>query len=62
MEKKTVLTIKEAAKEYRFPEFGLRGLVKRGAFPVIMCSSRVYISRQVFEDYLKSGGEVYGKK
>jgi len=62
MEKKTVLTIRELSKEYSFPEYGLRGLIKRGAFPVILCGNRAYVARQVFEDYLKSGGEVYAKR
>jgi hypothetical protein len=60
--KTSVGTIKQIAKEYSFPEFGLRGLVKCGAFPVITCGNRVYIVRQVFEDYLKTGGERYDGK
>ena len=62
MENKQVLTIKEASREFGFPEFGLRGLIKRGAFPVIMCGSRCYITRRVLEDYLCKGGELYGAK
>jgi len=62
MEKKQVLTIKEASREFGFPEFGLRGLIKRGAFPVIMCGSRCYITRQILESYLQKGGEVYAKR
>ena len=57
--KKAVLTIKELAKEFGFPEFGIRGLIKRGAFPVIKCGNRCYVVRDVFEEYLRSGGELY---
>lgn len=32
---KPALTIKETAKEFQFPEYAIRTLVKRGAFPVI---------------------------
>ena len=57
-----ILTIRQAAKEFGFPEFGLRTLVKGGAFPVIRCGNRVYISRAVFEKYVERGGEVYDRK
>jgi len=60
-QEKSVYTIKELAKLYSFPEFGLRGLVKTGAFPVIKCGSRVYIVKTVFENYLQKGGELYAK-
>jgi hypothetical protein len=56
---KTVLTIKQTAAAYSFPEFGLRTLIKCGAFPVIKCGTRVYIVKQVFEEYLKTGGMIY---
>lgn len=56
---KTALTIKETAQLFKFPEFAIRTLVKTGAFPVIQCGTRCYIVRAVFEEYLKSGGEVY---
>ena len=46
---KPALTIKETAKEFQFPEYAIRTLVKRGAFPVV----------QVFEEYLKKGGAAY---
>lgn len=59
---KAIMTIKETAKEYGFPEYGLRGLVKRGAIPVIRCGNRAYITRTVFEDYLAKGGEQYNSK
>lgn len=60
MEKeKTALTIPQTAKEYSFPEFAIRTLVKRGAFPVVQVGNRCYIIRSVFEDYLKTGGEKY---
>ena len=32
---KPALTIKETAKEFQFPEYAIRTLVKRGAFPVM---------------------------
>ncbi len=56
---KKILTIREASALYGFPEFGLRGLVKRGAFPVIRCGNRVYISRTVIEAYFERGGAAY---
>lgn len=59
MNEKKILTIKEAAREYGFPEFGLRGIIKKGRIPVIQCGSRCYITRAVFEAYLEKGGEVY---
>ena len=59
MEQKAALTIKQTAKEYNFPEFAIRTLVKRGAFPVVQVGNRCYIVRSVFEDYLQKGGEAY---
>ena len=59
---KTIMTIRECSKEYQFPEFGLRNLIKRGAFPVIRCGNRFYITRQVFEDFLQKGGNIYDPK
>ena len=59
---KTILTVRQAAREYGFPEFGLRNLIKRGAFPVISCGNRSYISRTVLEDYITKGGEKYDAK
>lgn len=59
MEEKAALTIKETAKAYHFPEFAIRTLVKRGAFPVVQVGNRCYIVRSVFEEYLKKGGETY---
>lgn len=59
MEQKTALTIKETAKEFSFPEFAIRTLVKRGAFPVVQVGNRCYIVRDVFADYLKTGGATY---
>lgn len=56
---KPALTIKETAKEFQFPEFAIRTLVKRGAFPVIQVGNRCYITREIFTDYLKKGGAVY---
>ena len=56
---KPALTIKETAHEFQFPEFAIRTLVKRGAFPVVQVGNRCYIVREVFEDYLKKGGETY---
>ena len=60
MEKnKLALTIRETAQEFHFPEFAIRTLVKRGAFPVIQVGRRCYICRDIFADYLKNGGEKY---
>lgn len=59
MEQKPALTIRETAKEYNFPEYAIRTLVKRGAFPVIQVGSRCYITREVFAEYLKKGGARY---
>lgn len=59
MERKTALTIKETAKEFQFPEFAIRTLVKRGAFPVIQVGNRCYITREIFAEYLKKGGKRY---
>lgn len=56
---KTALTIKETAKEFQFPEYAIRTLVKRGAFPVIQVGNRCYITRDIFADYLQRGGETY---
>ena len=56
---KSVFTIKELAQKYHFPEYGIRGLVKRNAFPVIMCGTRCYITRKTFEDFISTGGELY---
>ena len=62
MEHKTALTIKETSKAFNFPEFAIRTLTKRGAFPVIQVGTRCYIVREVFADYLKRGGESYDPK
>lgn len=59
MENKPVLTIRETAHEFNFPEYAIRGLVKRKAFPVIQAGNRCYIVREIFESYLKSGGAKY---
>ncbi len=56
---KPALTIKETAKEFQFPEYAIRTLVKRGAFPVVQVGNRCYIVRSVFEEYLKKGGAAY---
>ena len=59
---KPALTIKETAKEFQFPEYAIRTLVKRGAFPVIQVGNRCYITREIFADYLKKVGERYDAK
>lgn len=56
---KPALTIKETAREFQFPEYAIRTLVKRGAFPVIQVGNRCYITREIFADYLKKGGETF---
>ncbi|MBT9156835.1 MAG: hypothetical protein DDT37_01826 [Firmicutes bacterium] len=62
MEQKTTLTIKETAKAFNFPEYAIRTLAKRGAFPVIQVGKRCYIVRRIFEDFLQKGGERYSAK
>ena len=62
MNEQKILTSKQAAQVFGFPEFGLRGLVKRGAYPVIRCGNRCYIVRAILEAYLEKGGEVYTVK
>jgi len=57
-----VLTIRQAAKAFNFPEFGMRRLVKEGKFPVIRCGNRCYISWAVLEMYFEKGGELYAPK
>ncbi len=57
MEQKLILTIRETAKEFNFPEFAVRTLVKRKAFPVIRVGTRTYITREIFENFVRSGGE-----
>lgn len=56
---KPALTIKETAKEFQFPEYAIRTLVKRGAFPVIQVGNRCYITREIFAEFIKRGGETY---
>lgn len=62
MEQKVALTIKETATAYNFPEYAIRTLVKRGAFPVIQVGNRCYITRAKFEEYLEKGGAMYDPK
>lgn len=57
MNSKSILTIKEVAREFNFPEFAIRTLVKRKAFPVIRIGNRNYITRDVLDQFIKSGGE-----
>lgn len=56
------LTIKEAAREFNFPEHAIRNLIKRQTFPVVQVGNRCYILRHVFNEYLQSGGAVYDPK
>lgn len=56
---KPALTINETAKEFNFPTYAIRTLVKRGEIPVIQAGNRCYIVRSVFEQYLQKGGAVY---
>ena len=58
-QQKNALTIKETAREFMFPEYAIRTLVKRGEIPVIQAGTRCYIMRHVFEAYLQSGGKTY---
>lgn len=60
MEKQNApLTIRQAAKEYGFPEHAIRSLVKRGEFPIVQTGNRVYIMPHVIEQYLQTGGAAY---
>ena len=59
MTEKPALTIRETAERFQFPEYAIRTLVKNGAFPVIKVGNCCYISRDVFADYLRKGGETY---
>jgi phage antirepressor YoqD-like protein len=57
VKEKTVITVRETAKEYGIPEHGLRNLIKSGEVPTIKCGNRHYISRPQFENYLLRGSE-----
>lgn len=60
MEKQNApLTIRQAAKEYGFPEHAIRNLVKRGEFPIVQTGNRVYIMPHAIEQYLQTGGAAY---
>ena len=59
MNENSILTIKQTAEEFGFPEFTIRTLVRRGAFPVVQVGNRCYIVRDVFAEYLKAGGATY---
>lgn len=59
MEEKQALTIREIAKEFSFPEYAIRRLVKTGKINVIQCGNRCYITRNAFSEYLRKGGEPY---
>lgn len=62
MTNKTALTIRETAKEFNFPEYAIRTLIKRGAFPVIQVGKRCYLTREIFTEYLETGGEKFDPK
>lgn len=62
MENVSAMTIKETARKYSFPEFAIRTLVKRGAFPVIQVGNRSYIVPHIFEEYLETGGAIYNPR
>ena len=55
-ENKSILTIPEASEQYGFPHQALRKLVKAGEIPIIKVGNRVYITRAVMEEYLRTGG------
>ena len=59
MEQKTLLTINETAQAFGVPAFFVRTKVKRGEFPVFMAGTRAYISREVFSEFLATGGQRY---
>lgn len=62
MNEPETMTIRQTSKAFNFPEYAIRTLVKRGAFPVIQVGKRCYITRQTFENYLNTGGEAYDVK
>jgi hypothetical protein len=59
MENKTALTIRETAREFNFPEYAIRTLIKRGSLPVIQVGKRCYLTREIFLEYLKTGGKKF---
>jgi excisionase family DNA binding protein len=58
-EQKSLLTINETAKAFEVPAFFVRTKVKTGEIPVFKAGTRVYISREVFREYLAGGGQRY---
>ena len=52
-----VLTIRETAARYGFPEFAIRRLVKEGKLPVYKSGTRNYITPAIFEKYLAEGAQ-----
>ncbi len=60
--KKRILTIKETAKLYGFPEYTLRRLIRENRIPCIRSGNRAYINPRVFEAFLEKGGELYDKE
>ena len=59
MEQKTLLTINETARAFEVPAFFVRTKVKRGEIPCFMAGTRAYISRDVFREFLATGGQPY---
>ena len=52
-----VLTIRETAARYGFPEFAIRRLVKEGRLPVYKSGTRNYLTPAIFEKYLAEGAQ-----
>jgi len=52
-----IMTIRETATRYGFPEFCIRRLVKTGEIAVIMSGTRAYITSAEFERYLQEGAK-----
>ena len=50
-----VLTIRETAARYGYPEFAIRRLIKEGKLPVYKAGTRNYLTPAVFEKYLAEG-------
>jgi excisionase family DNA binding protein len=53
-----VITIRQAAKKYKFSERAVRRWVKEEKIPVTMSGNRVYISGEWLENKLKRDGKI----
>jgi len=55
--KRQLMTIRETAARYGFPEFYLRRLVKTGEIAVFMSGTRAYITTSEMERYFQEGAK-----